>query len=95
MPDVQLSIILPADKLDALDAFARRRNLTRSAVLCEALADFLDLHGDADILDDDAVDEPGPVDDAPGFCLTDECTHDATHDGRCAYHAQLAREACE
>lgn len=44
--DVQLTLVIPADLHAQAEALARRLGLTRSAIYAEAIADFLDLHGE-------------------------------------------------
>jgi predicted transcriptional regulator len=45
--DVQLTLVIPAALHAQGEALARRLGLTRSALYAEALADFLDLHGES------------------------------------------------
>lgn len=45
--DVQITLVLPAGLHAQAEVLARRLGLTRSALLAEALADYLDLHGEA------------------------------------------------
>jgi len=45
--DVQLTLVIPVGLHAQAEALARRLGLTRSALYAEALADFLDLHGEA------------------------------------------------
>ena len=45
--DVQITLVVPAELVARAEAMARRLGITRSAVWHEAMADFLDLHGDA------------------------------------------------
>jgi|GEM_PF-6189704 len=44
--DTQLTVMISTDLQARADALARRLGLTRSALYAEAVADFLDLHGD-------------------------------------------------
>jgi len=44
--DVQLTLVIPAGLHAQAEALARRLGLTRSALYAEAVADFLDLHGE-------------------------------------------------
>ena len=44
--DVQLTLVIPAGLHAQAEGLARRLGLTRSALYAEALADFLDLHGE-------------------------------------------------
>ena len=44
--DVQITLVVDPALLAQADALARRLGLTRSAVWHEAMADFLDLHGE-------------------------------------------------
>jgi predicted transcriptional regulator len=45
--DVQLTLVIPAELHAQAESLARRLGLTRSTLYAEALADFLDLHGEA------------------------------------------------
>jgi predicted transcriptional regulator len=45
--DVQFTLVIPAGLHAQAEALARRLGLTRSTLYAEALADFLDLHGEA------------------------------------------------
>jgi len=44
--DVQLTLVIPAGLHAQAESLARRLGLTRSALYAEAVADFLDLHGE-------------------------------------------------
>jgi len=55
--DVQLTLVIPAHLHAQAEALARRLGLTRSALHAEALADFLDLHGEPPGALEEAEDE--------------------------------------
>jgi predicted transcriptional regulator len=44
--DIQVTLVVPAVIHAQAEALARRLGLTRSALYSEAVADFLDLHGE-------------------------------------------------
>jgi hypothetical protein len=45
--DVQITLVVPAVIHAQAEALARRLGLTRSSLYVEAVADWLDLHGEA------------------------------------------------
>jgi predicted transcriptional regulator len=58
--DTQLMLVISSDLQARADALARRLGLTRSALFAEALADFLDLHGDPPGSGEDELPEGEP-----------------------------------
>ena len=55
--DNQLTLVISSDLQARADSLARHLGLTRSALFAEAVADFLDLHGEV------GDDEPPPGDE--------------------------------
>ncbi len=56
--DVQITLVVPAVIHAQAESLARRLGLTRSALYAEAVADYLDLHGE------DAGAAPDPDEEA-------------------------------
>jgi predicted transcriptional regulator len=56
--DVQITLVIPAVLHAQADGLARRLGLTRSALHAEALADFLDLHGEVAAGEAEAAADP-------------------------------------
>jgi len=58
--DVQVVVVIPGRLADRASAAAQHLGITRSALVAEALEDFLDMHGDGhEEVDDGCDDEAG------------------------------------